>query len=249
MRVKEMQERLLEAGRRTGFQIGYYGAIGEMALPVLSRSPAQPSLRVYISTGMHGDEPAGPLAVLDLLRRRTLPEDIAVDIVPLLNPTGLEKKTRENAEGVDVNRDYNAVPRTAEARQHMAWLAGRQWDLALCLHEDYEATGFYVYEVKPEAAASQALAVLNAVRELLPIETNPEVDGMPNENGLMRPPLERLKQDRRDLPEALWLAFHHVPWCYTFETPSGRYIDKRVRAQTRAVETIIGRFRETPQPS
>ena len=35
--------------------------------PPVSPRASQPALRIYISTGIHGDEPGGPLAALRLL--------------------------------------------------------------------------------------------------------------------------------------------------------------------------------------
>ncbi len=39
--------------------------------------------RVYLSTGIHGDEPAGPLAALQLLQEDIWPAEVAVWLLPL----------------------------------------------------------------------------------------------------------------------------------------------------------------------
>ena len=46
-------------------------------IPVFYKAPSEPdALRVYISTGIHGDEPAGPLCILDLLEREQFKKTI-----------------------------------------------------------------------------------------------------------------------------------------------------------------------------
>ncbi len=70
----------------------------------------------YIAT-MHGDEPVGTelcLLFIDWLlggygedsRITALLDDTALWILPLMNPDGLERRSRMNANGVDLNRDF-----------------------------------------------------------------------------------------------------------------------------------------------
>jgi hypothetical protein len=47
-------------------------------IPVFRRVAATSTRRIYISTGVHGDEPAGPLAALELIRRNQWPADTDV---------------------------------------------------------------------------------------------------------------------------------------------------------------------------
>ena len=49
------------------------------------------------------------------------PDDAEIWLCPCLNPTGFPRNTRENAGGVDLNRDYKHR-RSAEVRAHIAWL-------------------------------------------------------------------------------------------------------------------------------
>src|SRR5579862_8056795 len=68
-----------------------------------SDQPARHTPRVYISAGIHGDEPAGPLAIRQLLQENRWPADMAFWICPCLNPSGFINNRRENPEGVDLN--------------------------------------------------------------------------------------------------------------------------------------------------
>jgi hypothetical protein len=72
---------------------------------------------LFFNGAHHGDEDASAEAVLGLpdylLRRsasdssvRSLLQSYAFTILPVVNPDGLVAGTRENADGVDINRDY-----------------------------------------------------------------------------------------------------------------------------------------------
>lgn len=54
---------------------------------------------------IHGTEPVG-LAVIARLRRMPLPPRVHLWLVPTLNPDGLAARTRQNAHGVDLNRNW-----------------------------------------------------------------------------------------------------------------------------------------------
>lgn len=62
-------------------------------------------VRVVVVGVIHGDEPAG-LAVIDLLKKASLPSNIDLWILPMLNPDGYLLKTRQNANKVDLNRNF-----------------------------------------------------------------------------------------------------------------------------------------------
>jgi len=62
-----------------------------------------PGPRVLVVGCIHGDECAG-MAVVRALRRSHPREDLW--LVPTLNPDGLERGTRQNARGIDLNRNF-----------------------------------------------------------------------------------------------------------------------------------------------
>jgi len=73
---------------------------------VLGRGPEV----VFILSTIHGDEPAGTLLVKQLAdylqQQRRLLEGHTVVLMPLANPDGLGRNTRQNAKGVDLNRNF-----------------------------------------------------------------------------------------------------------------------------------------------
>jgi murein peptide amidase A len=64
-----------------------------------------PGPRVLVVGSIHGDETAG-MAVVAALRRMHPREDLW--LIPTVNPDGVARRTRQNARGVDLNRNFPA---------------------------------------------------------------------------------------------------------------------------------------------
>ncbi len=71
---------------------------------------------VLLWSQMHGNESAASMSLADLIHwfamspdadslRRTLADRLTITMIPMLNPDGAERFIRENAVGVDINRD------------------------------------------------------------------------------------------------------------------------------------------------
>ena len=79
--------------------------------------PESAERRVVVVGCIHGDECEG-LEVTRRLARARIPAGTAVWIVHQLNPDGFARRTRQNARGVDLNRNFPSEWRAA----------GRRWD-------------------------------------------------------------------------------------------------------------------------
>ena len=191
---------------------------------------------LYLSSGIHGDEPAGPLALLQMLQENRWP-DLNLWLVPCVNPMGFRRNTRENADGVDLNRDYRHRT-AAEVKAHVVWLQRQpRFDLTLILHEDWESNGFYVYELNPNKKRSLAEDIIAAVQELCPIESAPLVDNWECRGGIIRPQVD--PQERPQWAESVYLIVNKSEQSYTLETPSDFPLSTRVQAQVAAVTRAI----------
>lgn len=242
MNIEAFQDRLKEAGKRAGFQLSFYGQVGGINLPVLQRTHGDAAPEIYIAAGVHGNEPAPPMAVLELLRRKALPRQANYTIFPLINPTGLAAGTRENEQGIDLNRDYGLSPRSRETRAQLEWIGQRLFGLTLCLHEDDEGEGFYLYSHQRfDGGTDYSALAIEAAEPHTGIDQRTEIDGMPARSGRMFPPREVMDHTRPDLPEALRLYFHHgADLTITTETPSAVNITNRIEAQCAVVQAVIG---------
>ncbi len=205
-----------------------------------ARVPSPGNLRVYISAGIHGDEPAGPLAAHDLMAFTPWPDNVELWILPCLNPGALEHNRRENAQGLDLNRDFRDS-KTHECRSHVAWLERQKpWDIYFCLHEDWESHGFYLYEQNPDDRPSLAEWIIQEVGKVCPIDLSENIEGRTAHNGIIRPNIHPL--ERPDWPEAFYLISHKSRQGYTLEAPSDFPLPMRVRALTTAVLAGIHRL-------
>lgn len=204
--------------------------------PLMAWERAADGPRVYLSAGIHGDEPAGPLALLALLREGFFENPAHWVICPALNPGGLASGSRGNADGTDLNRDY-WVRSTVEVAVHAAWLAAMPVpDLFVSLHEDWESSGFYFYEINLlEDNPERAEKIISAALPWFHPEPGPEIDGH-----FSRAPGWIYHAAEPDLPEgwpeAIYLAKQGCPLSFTFETPSHAALHQRVAAHAAAVK-------------
>ena len=195
---------------------------------------------VYISAGMHGDEPAGPLALLKMMEDGWLAGDFHWLICPALNPGGLALGIRENREGRDMNRDY-LIQQSLEIAAHTRWLSRKPLpSLFVSLHEDWETQGFYFYEINLGADDQErSRSILDSVAPFFQAEAGPEIDGHE-----ARAPGWIFHCAEADLPdawpEAIWLAKKGCPLSFTFETPSQAELTQRVRAHIAGLGSILG---------
>ncbi len=199
------------------------------------------SPRVYLSSGMHGDEPAGVLAMRELLDCGCFDDRIEWRICPVVNPTGLALGTRENAQGVDLNRDYLRKT-TKEVSAHVNWLEKQPVpEMFISLHEDWESTGFYLYEIQKRGCPSTAEAILNAAAKEIPTEPSLLID-----DHKVREPGWIFHEPRADYPEqwpeAIYMAEMGTRVSYTLETPSSLSLEKRVACHRLAVRTAVEEF-------
>ncbi len=227
------------AAQQHGWTSEIFHESGEFKWLGFHRSPlvTRHSSRIYISTGIHGDEPAGPLAALRLLQENNWPPDAEIFFLPCLNPVGFTLNKRENVDGIDLNRDYRN-PQAAETRAHIAWLERQpQFDLYLCLHEDWESQGFYLYEQNPDSKISLAEKMIEAVRKVCPIDLSEIIEDRPAQNGIVRPSFS--PQERPLWPEALYLITQKSRQGYTLEAPSDFPLPVRVQALVAAVNAAL----------
>jgi len=207
------------------------------SVPAYHKPSRSGDKHVYISAGIHGDEPAGPLAVLKLFQENRWPDDLNLWIIPCLNPMGFVLKRRENEDGIDLNRDYFAR-KTPAIFAHTAWLDARPpFTLSLCLHEDWESSGFYLYELNPDLRPSISDSIIQAVRDVCPIDMSPVIEDREAHNGVICANADLLK--RPDWPEAFYLIHHKTRLSYTLEAPSDYLLPVRIHSLSAGVQAVL----------
>ena len=229
------------AAQKHGWSAEPFYKTGDLELFALHRKPEVGSqkseVRIYISTGIHGDEPAGPLAALKLIRENRWPANAEIFLLPCLNPDGFVLNSRGNAGGIDLNRDYRHLE-SGEVAAHVRWLERQtQFDLTLCLHEDWESHGFYVYELNPDGHAPLGAKMVEAVAKVCPIDLSPTIEGREATGGVIRPSLD--PASRPQWPEAFWLLQNKTRRSCTLEAPSDFPLPVRVDALVAGVNSAL----------
>lgn len=220
--IRRILEDMVQAARPHGWTVEELPSTAGASLLALKRIQntrlADSRRRVYLSTGIHGDEPAGPLAVLQLLQENEWPGNCDLWLCPCLNPEGFRLNKRENPLGLDLNRQY-LNPVAGETLAHIRWLEQQPvFDLCLCLHEDWESHGFYVYELNPDNRPSLAPEMIARVAEVCPIDLSELIEGRAARGGIIRPSID--PRERPQWPESFYLLTHKTRLSYTLEAPS-----------------------------
>lgn len=212
--------------------------IESLEIIALTKCRKRANRRIYISAGIHGDEPAGPLALLELIKDNDWPRDADLYIFPCLNPTGFLSATRLNHTSHDLNRDY-LHKKTPEIKAHTEWLEAQSgFDLTLCLHEDWGSEGFYLYETRLCHHNSIAKKIIDTVAKVFPIDRSKKIDGYHAKDGVIGAFCE--SQTFSEWPEAIYLCHKKNSLNYTLETSSDYLLKDRVKAMVKAIRVAIG---------
>jgi murein peptide amidase A len=241
-----LAERFDSAAARAGFRREIFGEVDGLPLLAFTRRTRGPRPRIYLSSGIHGDEPAPPQALLSLLEAGLFDTRAVWFLCPMLNPVGLARGTRENSLGIDLNRDYRHHA-SAENRAHVRWLSRQpNFDLAICVHEDWESAGFYLYELNPDARPSLAEPMIRAASAVCPIDQSPVIEGRDALGGVIRPLLDPFEREK--WPESIYLQVHHTRLSYTIETPSALDLPVRIEAHCTVLRSALDTFCSAARP-
>jgi protein MpaA len=251
-------ERAWKALRPHGFYVREVACAGVartlLVADIAARGEAS-APAVIVTAGVHGDEQAAPWALLSLARDGLLDHTFAYRLWPCTNPTGYVLGTRENAEGIDINRSYGRGGTSPEARAMIGENGDRKFVLNLDLHEDFEADGFYCYEPDVDELAFGP-AIVQAIDDAgLPVqdlEHGYELGYPPNarhyrlERGRVIPNVAAELAFLPKMPHSISLLRRGVAArSLTFESPRCRPWDDRIATHRIAVVTALERLRST----
>lgn len=198
-----------------------------------------PQRRIGCFGLVHGDEPAGALALLKLLQALVATPELAAgyDLVlyPVCNPTGYEDETRHNRAGYDLNREFWQSSRQPEVRILEEELRTQPFDGIVALHADADSAGLYGYAHGRELNEDLLVPALRASERIIPCNHEPLIDGFAacagviNDcfKGVLRPPPAQRPQ----------------PFEIIFETPGRAPVEAQAEAAELAVRTILAEYR------
>lgn len=204
-----------------------------------SPSPYAVQVPICLVAGVHGDEPDGILAALELARRFSrapqLVSNYALTVYPCINPIGYERMTRENGAGKDLNREFFRDSGEREVILLEAELRAHEFTGFIGGHSDYESFGLYAYATGAVLSERLAKPALFQASGVIPINTDAVIDGHPAQNGIIN----------QKFPGSLGPLTKGAsePFDITIETPNLFALSKRVEAQAIAFETILHEYR------
>ena len=226
-------------GRKVGLKMGKFATMdGQSCYQLASRRDIS-ECQLYLSAGIHGDEPAGTEGLYAWANKNwKILSKIPVVIYPCLNPWGLMENSRFTSKGKDLNRQWDKGE-DASITEIMKRTSGAQFSLAVNLHEDYDAHGIYLYEPptgkKRDDLASQ---ILDSGSEYIPIDSRKKIEGRWARGGIIRPAPSSLPKE--GLPEAAFLQESRADRTFVFETPSELDLRVRIQAQVAMLEKAVG---------
>ena len=257
--IDALQDEVVLAAAEYGWNCERLMDEAHCRLVALSRLSPTATKSVYLSGGIHGDEPAPLLAIANLLWQNQWPADWNIFICHCLNPEGFRANQRANAQGIDLNRDY-WESKSPEIRSHVAWLERQApFSMTVSLHEDWESAGFYIYQLGPLSVEPVIHHILERVSEVCPIDGSSTIDHLPAEDGVLDLAFHSLqinetlidglgeptaggvllKRSGSIWSEPIFLINRKTRASYTFESASALPIEVRVHALTEAVNALL----------
>jgi hypothetical protein len=204
----------------------------------LETPAAQTAEPIYISAGIHGDEPASTEALLAWAEKEAPSlRDWPLLLFPCLNPWGLRNNIRTDCNGVDLNRAFHTDHPLVLAVKNV--VGTRRMRLSVHLHEDYDGEGIYIYEASRNAVWAEDL--LKAASRWLPVDLRKKIDISRAKNGIVRRRLSPRRFEKLGYPESVWLFLGHTDHIFTIETPSEYALERRVSALVATLGAIARR--------
>jgi len=137
--------------------IGYSDGLPLYLVRVKSIDSGAP--RVFLSSGVHGNEPGGVLTGMGLLEDIIKARDYNLTFAPVMNPGGLTAETRRNSMRLDINRSFADSAGSEASRALKNAIGAEKFDVAVDLHGANYKTQFFLIAAKEEGArAAEILA-------------------------------------------------------------------------------------------
>lgn len=252
---------------KTRFNVSVLGEVkyGDLAYPIfriIAKGDDNPAEKrdILLSGIVHGDEPAGGLAILDFLKNSA---DKYLDrfnfyCYPCVNPGGFENEIRENPDGLNLNRNFKEKTNAQEVKLVMDSLKNgpKRYHFTVDLHEcplnvADPSEGFSIEDNPKEfwmwegASVESGLRIGDKVvaqlaKEGVPICAWPTIFNDINTNGVIWYP----EGNRNEVYKAGtsfegYLFDNYTNHSFTAETPTGWTLEGRIKVHIRALELML----------
>ena len=200
----------------------------------------KPRIKVGIFAGLHGDEPASILGLIDFVKRLDenpmLGRDYQLWIYPFCNPTGYLDNTRHSRSGRDLNREFWKLSTEPEVGLIEQEIRRQQFDGIISLHSDDTSHGVYGFVRGATLTKHLLQPALAAAEAALPTNKESKIDGFHAVDGIIHTAYDGILSAP---PEA-----HPAPFEIILETPQLAPMDLQRKAFVLALESIFSTYRE-----
>jgi murein peptide amidase A len=200
----------------------------------------KPRISVGIFAGIHGDEPASILGLIDFVRALDAnPEygrHFQLWLYPLCNPSGYVDGTRHSRSGLDLNREFWKGSTEPEVKLLEEEIARRKFEGIISLHCDDTSDGMYGFVRGATLTKHLLTPALAAAEAALPRNTNEFIDGFYAVEGIIHSGYGGILS----APP----GSHPEPFEIVLETPHHAPLDLQRRAFMLALEAILAEYRE-----
>jgi murein peptide amidase A len=197
-------------------------------------------IKVGVFAGIHGDEPAGILGLMDFVRE--LDEEpeygrgFELFLYPLCNPTGYLAQTRESHSGKDLNREFWRESTEPEVIALEGEIKSCRFDGIIALHSDDTCHGFYGYARGSVLAKHLLAPALVAADQAQRRDARGIIDGFRAVDGIIHDAYDGI------LSAPPWQK--PQPFEIILETPALTPIADQRRAFSLALRAILTGYRE-----
>jgi protein MpaA len=197
-------------------------------------------IKVGIFAGIHGDEPAGTLGLIDLVRELDADplagKEFQLWLYPLCNPSGYIDGTRHARCGLDLNRHFWTDCPEPEIQLLEAELHRQSFDGIISLHSDDTSDGMYGFVRGHTLTHHLMEPALAAAEAALPRNKLALIDGFHAVEGIIHSGYGGiLSAPPGTIPE---------PFEMVIETPQHAPIDLQRQAFVLALKSILFQYRQ-----
>ena len=238
---KAYLKKIKQVATEKGLKHRSLGDVGDTELLLIEPAKKNKGKSILVVSGLHGDEQAGPFGVLRYLERvgeNTL-DSVNISLIPLLNPTGFRKRTRDNQWGEQTNRGYCKSKKISREgvllKDSVDLLKNAAKDGLITLHEDPEAKSCYIYMYKGKKSEELGDILIGVDRMFFDQRRlSKEPGGEKIVNGIA--------WDCEDNSFEDWMNEQGVPIVATTETPGAVDFEERVQANTMLLSAFVDFF-------
>jgi protein MpaA len=196
-------------------------------------------IRLGIFAAIHGDEPAGTLALVeflvDLQTYPELAENYMICAYPVCNPTGFEDNIRNARGGGDLNREFWKHSAEPEVRLLEQELRTRHFHGIIQLHADDTSHGLYGFARGATLTKELLRPALDKAGAVLPLNRNPNIDGFAALDGII--------DDQYEGVLAAPAEMEPMPFEIVFETPQLAPLPQQVAALDVFLREVLAEYR------